>query len=60
MSRAIRIVLSVALGCCGFAINAAAETHAVVVGIDNYTSIKHLNGARNDANDIVAALKKGG
>jgi len=60
MSRAICIVLGVALGCCGFTLDAAAETHAVVVGIDNYTSIKHLNGARNDANDIVAVLKKAG
>lgn len=60
MSRGICIVLSVVLSCCGFATRAAAETHAVVVGIDNYTSFKHLNGARNDANDIVAALKKAG
>ena len=39
---------------------AAAETHAVVVGINHYLDLKQLRGAVADATDIAQALKKAG
>jgi len=48
----------------GFAIvhasQAAAETHAVVVGINHYQNVTSLRGAVADANDISSALKNAG
>jgi hypothetical protein len=39
---------------------AEAETHAVVVGINDYPNLRKLEGAVADANDISAALEKAG
>ena len=39
---------------------AAAETHAVVVGINRYPNVSNLRGAVADATDISSALKKAG
>jgi len=39
---------------------AKAETHAVVVGIDDYINVRKLEGAVADARDILGALEKAG
>jgi len=38
----------------------AAETHALIIGIDNYINVGKLGGAKNDANHIQQALIKSG
>lgn len=45
---------------CFAAAPAAAETRAVVVGIDDYVNVPKLKGAKADAEDIAAVLKKTG
>jgi uncharacterized caspase-like protein len=48
---------------CLVAMPAAAQaqrTFALVIGIDNYSYVMHLDGARNDAADLTQALKKSG
>ena len=57
-ARCIAFGAAVGLGC--MATGAAAETHAVVVGINDYLTLKHLQGAVADAKDISAALKGAG
>src|ERR1700743_907076 len=55
------LIVALAFALCGvLASRAAAETHAVVVGIDGYLTVPQLRGAVADANDITAALKKAG
>ncbi|MEP3275422.1 MAG: caspase family protein [Stappiaceae bacterium] len=39
---------------------AAAQWHALVLGVDKYTGVPALKGAVNDAVDIAATLKKSG
>jgi Caspase domain len=57
----LSFVVAFAFGLCGaFTSQAAAETHAVVVGIDGYLTLPHLLGAVADANDITTALRKAG
>jgi Caspase domain len=53
-------VFGAALGLGCLASEASAETHAVVVGINDYLTLKHLKGAEADAQDIYAALKQAG
>jgi hypothetical protein len=48
------------LFCISTADRAAAEVHALVVGINEYNGPPKLKGAVNDANDIAAALRASG
>ena len=43
-----------------FSLAYAAETHALIIGIDNYSFVGKLGGAKNDANHIHQALVKSG
>jgi hypothetical protein len=56
MTRLVAIALLFAIP--GFA--HAEHTFALVIGIDNYTYVPTLDGARNDAADITQALKRSG
>jgi Caspase domain len=58
--RAASIAFGAAIGLGGVATDAAAETHAVVVGINDYVALKKLKGAVADATDISTALKQAG
>lgn len=53
-------VALIALGLACSAAPARSETRAVVVGIDKYVNAPKLLGAKADAEDIAATLKKGG
>lgn len=59
LMQARTVILGVVLGW-SFMAPAAAETHAVVVGIDKYATVTQLHGAAADAKDISAALQKAG
>jgi Caspase domain len=58
VSRITSILAATAINMAATA--AFAETHAVIVGIDNYTNIRHLSGATADAKDIFGALQRRG
>ena len=53
-----RILPLAATAAIAFAAPAAAEIHAVVVGVDAYRSLPKLTGAANDARDIAGALER--
>jgi len=58
---AMTMIRAVVLGFAVFHISqVAAETHAVVVGINRYPNVTNLRGAVADANDISTALKRAG
>lgn len=63
MSRLIAFVIAIqiALTCSqSFVRHASAETRALIVGIDDYSRIRRLLGAKNDAIDIRDVLTKRG
>lgn len=55
IKRIVPLAVAAALA---FATPAAADIHAVVVGIDAYRSLPKLTGAANDARDIAGALER--
>jgi hypothetical protein len=56
LTRFAALVLLVAIP----AVAQAQRTFALVIGIDNYSFVPTLDGARNDARDIGQALKRAG
>ncbi len=61
MSDRRRVLRGAAVGCLALLLapaSAAAETRAIVIGIDDYASVPRLRGAVNDAKDIADALHR--